>query len=68
MQPDEEYVGFPSNRVASAQELDTARSALHRPTRNRGQRKDGANTIATVRKRGATVMQGIIGTRSDRKE
>jgi hypothetical protein len=26
MQPDEENVGFPSNRVASAQELDTARS------------------------------------------
>jgi len=68
MQPDEEYVGFPSNRVASAQELDTARSALHRPTRDRGQRKDGANAIATVRKRGATVMQGIINARSDRKE
>jgi hypothetical protein len=29
MQPDEENVGFPRNRVASAQELDTARSALH---------------------------------------
>ena len=28
---------------------------------------DGANAIATVRKRGATVMQGIIEARSERK-
>jgi hypothetical protein len=67
MQPDEEYVGFPRNRVASAQELDTARSASHQP-RAIVETKDGTNAIATVCKRGATVMQGIIEARSDRKE
>jgi len=47
-------------RVASAQDPDTARSASHR--------KDGTNANATVCNRGATVMQGIIGARLDRKE
>ena len=39
MQPDEENVGFPRDRVASAQELDTARSALHQRTRNRAKQR-----------------------------
>jgi hypothetical protein len=68
MQPDEEYVGFPRQLGSRAhRKLDTARSASHRPTRDRGQTMDGTNTNAAARKRGATVMQGIIGVRSERK-
>ena len=47
-------------RVASAQDLDTARSASHC--------KDGTNTNAAVRKRRAKVMQGIIRARLERKD
>jgi hypothetical protein len=54
-------------RVASAQDPDTARSASHRPTRNRGETMAGTNANAKVRKRGVTVMQGIIEARSERK-
>jgi len=53
-------------RVASAQELDTARSATHRP-REIVETRDGSNAAATVGSRGATVTQGVIGTRSERK-
>ena len=57
-----------ATRVASAQDLDTARSASHRPTRNRGKTMDGTNAIAADASRGTTVMQGIIEVRSNRKE
>lgn len=68
LQPDEENVGFPRQLGSRAhRNLDTARSASHRPTRNRGKTMDGTNANATVRKRGATVMQGIIEARSERK-
>jgi hypothetical protein len=49
---------------------EATRSRAHRTWTRHGATshcKDGTNTNATVRKRGATVMQGIIGTRSERK-
>ena len=64
-------VGFPRRLGPRAPGPETARSASHRPTRDRGPTMDGTDATATVCSRGATVMQGIIearpSARMDRK-